>query len=500
MATKGLQYSDVVKAQGGTYTNPQTGAKTYASGSEPKSGNFAVRGSNSELLRDIDPSKATFKDGIPDYSTPTTKPIEPRGPASPAVPTLPITNQQALETAKQSGIPAPQEGGEARSAISQFMPSEGAFYKPKAGEAGYDEKNPDMVYNSQGQGLNYDQFIAQGGKSDFSNVVPGAVPIPPQVTQQVEQDPQFQALLDNYNEIANIQNQHQSLTDEYSQLTKKLGIPALNTELMNMKNVIDGTEDDIRNEVTKAGGFATESQVMALSFARNKQLVKNYNNLLEVKQQAMEILNTMIGLASQDRQFAMSAISQKMQLNQQILDYRDKMKTNAQNTYQKIIDSVGYAGLAQMTGGDPYYTSLVEKTLGLQPGQLAKMASLPGAQPKKDTQVIEAGGRQLLIDAQTGAVIKDLGTAYHPASGGGSGLKEDINADVQAVISRWQELGYLNSGYIGSDRYREEKAKWVRNYAGDVADPAGQFDDLFSYLANINPYTADKSKADYGIK
>lgn len=166
-------------------------------------------------------------------------------------------------------------------------------------------------------------------------------------------------------------------------MVKDSGIQAIDTDLINMKNVIDGSEDDIRNEVTKAGGFASDSQVLALTNSRNKQLIKNYNTLLETRNSKEKYLSTMIGLESQDRQAADQRFDRMMNFGMQALDYRDKMQQNAVNSYEKIIGQVGYDGLAQMVGGDPYYTNMIEQTLGLGRGGLQRLASLPPSEEEK---------------------------------------------------------------------------------------------------------------------
>ncbi len=314
------------------------------------------------------------------------------------------SSQQMVDDATASG-PAPQDLGKAQQAIQQFSPTPPTFYKPTTPVQGYD---PATVFDTTGKPLSYDQFIAAGGKADFSNVqTPKSLDEilqkladtnPEQadkvmdklgytgstasrilkssvVDLQLQQDPAYQQLLADRAEFNSFAVQNQSLTETYTQMTQSLGIPAMNTELMDMKKILEGTEEDIRNEISKSGGTATESQVLALTNSRNKQMVKNYNNLLLTKQMAMETLNTMVGLAGQDRAFAMETINQKLQIDQQIIEYRDKMQTNAQNTLNNIVSQVGYAGLAQMTGGDLYYTSLVEKTLGLASGGLNQLAS-----------------------------------------------------------------------------------------------------------------------------
>lgn len=261
--------------------------------------------------------------------------------------------------------------------------------------------------NDRNERVDYDTYIAQGGKADFSNVrkawqqaaasgaqAPqdggdaraqmGAMAGQPSpdftaVDQTMAEDPGLAELLATRQEVLAAESQRTSLTEEYSKLSKKLGIDELNTEMMDMKRVIEGTEDDIRGEVTKAGGFATESQVMAMSYARNKVLVKNYNALLETKQAAQEQLNNMMSLAVQDRQLAQQSLQTRLQLDGQISEYKYRMQQNAVQAYERVASRMGYDGLAQMTNGDPYYTSLIEKTMGLGQGGLAKLAEADAA-------------------------------------------------------------------------------------------------------------------------
>lgn len=326
--------------------------------------------------------------GIAPEVTPDVEPITPTPTVAPiqqpeAPQTGVITPQQALADAKASGVAAPQEMGEGRQAVQQFIPSSaGQFYKPNA--------NSQQVYDSKGTPLSYDQYIAAGGKADFSNVQQG-LPDTSLIDQQLAQDPNFAKILQGQQEYNDVVNQQKSLTDTYSQLTKQLGIKSLDTQLMNMKNVIDGTENDIRQEVTKAGGFATESQVLALSSARNKTLIQNYNNLLNVRQQAQDTLNTMIGLAEKDKSLALQSISQKLDIDGQIYQFAQKATDNARSAYEQIINKVGYSGLLEMTGGNDFYSGMIERTLGLPTGGLAKMATTGSAPVKFETVTLGSG-------------------------------------------------------------------------------------------------------------
>lgn len=449
--------------------------------------------------------------------------------------------KQGLMAAQASG-PAPQDSGDARAQVESFIPTATppTFFKPTTAMPGFD---PATVFDAQGKALSFDQYIAAGGKPDFSNVQAGLPPTQgaaagtgavgsapgqmtsPFVDQMLAEDKGYQQLLKDQAEFNSVANQNKSLTETYTEFTKELGIPAMNTELMNMKNIIEGTEDDIRTEVTKTGGFATESQILALTGARNKQLIKNYNNLLNTKQMAMETLNTMVNLAGQDRQFALNTIQQKLQIDQQVIEHEQRMKDNARQGYQRIVDQVGYAGLAQMTNGDPYYTSLVEKTLGLGQGGLQQLAAYKKPltemeqleldtnkfnlaqakleapldlklkqeqiasaqranrpQPKDiPTSIVDVNGKKILINSQTGETIKEIGggdTASTPQQQAyakdkidsitnllkSSGLNSSVGPNF---LSR--STNFLTSGF-GLDTKTGAKTKFI----GDVQKIASQ--------------------------
>ena len=165
-------------------------------------------------------------------------------------------------------------------------------------------------------------------------------------------------------------NQRDSLTETYQEMLEDSGIEALDTELLDMKNVIEGSEDDIRTEITKAGGFATESQVLALTNARNKQLIKNYNNLLETRNSKERYLETALNLESQDREAADRRFETAFNMSAQIAEYGQRMQQNAVQRLQWLQSNIGFDGLYDSTGGNPYHVSLIEKTLGLPPGGL----------------------------------------------------------------------------------------------------------------------------------
>lgn len=178
-----------------------------------------------------------------------------------------------------------------------------------------------------------------------------------------------------YSDFYSPKNQKNNLMSVYKSLVKDSGLNDINEELIDAKRIIDGTEDDIRTEVTKASGFATDSQVQAMTNARNKTLIANYNTLLETKNSITEQIGNMMQYAQADRQYAAQQFEQRMNFEMKKVEYGRQAQQYASTQLQKIADTVGYSGLLAMTGGDPYATARVEQTLGLSSGGLSQLAS-----------------------------------------------------------------------------------------------------------------------------
>lgn len=207
-------------------------------------------------------------------------------------------------------------------------------------------------------------------------VTPAPAPVLPGIVQS---DTGFTEIQQLHQDYLDTQNQRKSLTQEYQNMLTTSGIEGIDTELLNMKNIIEGTEDDIRNEVTKAGGFATDSQVMALANARNKQVVKNYNNLLETRNNIEKRLDTMMSLSSKDREMAMKEFDSNMNYKFKLAEFTEKAKANTKETYDNIIENSGYKGLyeAALASGDKDAFSKIYDSTGLNITALEKLATQP---------------------------------------------------------------------------------------------------------------------------
>src|SRR3990167_4285572 len=180
----------------------------------------------------------------------------------------------------------------------------------------------------------------------------------------MEVDTNFDSIFTNLDKYMEPLQQKKSLLQEYQSMSKALGIEDINEELIDAKRIIEGTEDDIRAEVTAAGGFATDSQVLALANARNKSLIKNYNVLLESRDNAMQQLNTMMNLTMEDRRAAEAEFDRKMGFAFKVAEFQERAKTNAVSQFQWLAGQPGGLEAIQSMSSDPYYDGLINKVLG----------------------------------------------------------------------------------------------------------------------------------------
>lgn len=145
----------------------------------------------------------------------------------------------------------------------------------------------------------------------------------------------------------------------------------LRLELMDIERVMDGSDQDIRDEVEKVGGFATESQVQALTVGRNKTLLKRASiiqNQLNYMKDIIDMDMTMLG-------FQKDLANQQFQERSFLIGYKerndDRIYKATQDAAANQLKVLGADGLYKAAGGDPVKISRIEKTLGLPSGSLA---------------------------------------------------------------------------------------------------------------------------------
>jgi hypothetical protein len=230
-------------------------------------------------------------------------------------------------------------------------------------------------------------------------------------------------------------NQKDSLMTTYKEMVSSFGLDDINAELIDAKNIIDGTEDDIRTEITKAGGFATESQVQGMTNARNKSLIKNYNTLLETKNAITEQIGNMMQYAQADRQYAAQQFESRMNFEMKKIEYGQQAKQYAAEQLGKIVDTVGYSGLLSMTGGDAYTTNKIEQALGLGNGGLAKLAGGSGTNVTPTGTIDPKEAEAINIILGSGKFTKDQSNAIRNSISNGEDPFAVIKNQAKALMT-----------------------------------------------------------------
>lgn len=240
--------------------------------------------------------------------------------------------------------------------------------------------------------------------------------------QYMSLNPVVKNLYDTINNTLSSIGTQQTFMQQYQDLTSQMGIPALQSDLIDINNVMDGTEDDIRTEIQKAGGFATESQVQALTGARNKTLLKQANVLSQQLQAKEDYVNQVMQFSQADRAEVDKQIDQKLGLTQQLANMQEKITNAAKDNFNQIIQTQGYGGLYAALQGNPAEVSQVEDMLGLGKGGLKNLAGYVKpltAQETLQNQNLKLQNAKLSKDINTPAAGKSLqfisGTANQPA-------------------------------------------------------------------------------------
>lgn len=360
------------------------------------------------------------------------------------------TYKQGLANAKASGAPAPTDSGDGRTGVTNNLPP------PQP--------------------------------TDTSN--------PAQVSAVLADDKAHQQYIDDYKASQTSSAQNETLTQQYNDLSKQADIPGLDTQLMNMKNVMDGSEQDIRNEITKSGGFATNSQVMALTAARNTTLQKNYNTLLQTRDDAVNNINTQIGLSEKDKAIAIQQIDSQLNFDKQNIDYADKALTNAQDVYKNMQQTEGWDGIykAALASGDPTAIQKINSTMG-NGFDLASMAkqdealkattaqttALDQAQKEASIKSSNASTNKTIVDTQIAQekANEDAGIP-NPAKANAPGFNEQGVKYTNSSATTELQNEIKSQGLTGTRHllapadYNQMKAWWTLQGLKDT-----DFDNIF---------------------
>lgn len=224
-----------------------------------------------------------------------------------------------------------------------------------------------------------DMGQARGAMSSFT---PPQAPDTSSVDALLTGNPLIDGLMGNITQLLNPIQQSSTLMEDYQSLYKQSGLGEINKEIIDADTVINGTEDDIRNEIQTAGGFGTDSQVQAMSIARNKNLLKRYNQLVQMKTDATNQLNTMMQLNAQDKQMAQTQMNNRINGMFQLANFAQQAQNNIKEQYRWLTTTMGADGIYDAYKSDPRQLAMLEKTLGVAPGGMSKLAKQAATERK----------------------------------------------------------------------------------------------------------------------
>jgi hypothetical protein len=270
-----------------------------------------------------------------------------------------------------------------------------------------------------------------------------------------------------------------SLQQEYNEMATKAGVPQMQAELLNWQNVMNGSEDDIRSEITKAGGTATDSQVLALTASRNKVILKQYNAVSTQYTAATENIKNMMQYATSDQatqlqrqQMTASVAESIASIESQMMTMGMTMQQHTTDNLNKIVSNVGYSGLAAQAKGDKNMLSSYEYYLGLDHGTLSDPQRLHQLETFRQQQLAQG---QQKINISVGA------------GGGSTGIPSNAtDAQVQYYMTTGTvpSFGYGTAGQQARNAFWNAVASQGGNVIGDAASNKAALSAATSALRN----------------
>lgn len=248
------------------------------------------------------------------------------------------------------------------------------FYGPKTREA-LKNKYRDAFGQLSGTAVPDSSGAARGAIDSFLDGQPGNEDKQRAYFEELfNMNPVESAIFQQLGDLFNPQTQKQSLVEMMGQMTKEEGVLDLKLELADMKKIMDGTREDIATEITKAGGFATESQVAALTAARNKTLLKQASYLSDVIEAKENYIDKVISLTQADRDELDKQLERKLGMSKMMLDMTQSLQKNARENLQSIVKDMGYDSLVDSISSQKELET-VAKTLGVTPQMLLYLGS-----------------------------------------------------------------------------------------------------------------------------
>lgn len=347
------------------------------------------------------------------------------------------TNLPTLANGQAAGglqMPAGEAGKSVYDPISgkQVSPSEAAFNATKASGA-----VPPAGAGAAGAAVN-EQIKKNTPPSPAATTTPNIenfFATNPTVQQQTQE------LMDFLSPPA----QQQAFLDEAAKIKADKDILAgLNLQDMNIENIKAGTSDDIRKEIQATGGMGTESQIMALTAARNNLLIKDQNILRQKMAFQQNLINNEVSLLADEKQLAAQQFSQRSAVYQMVQKNQQDIINANKESIKTLISLPG--GLA-MYANNFEQSSYADQIMGFAPGTIDQLAFKQQADLALEQQQIKQDQEQQQFENQIklenlGIDKAQLGIAQYNAQ------TSRMNANTSAANSQKEEQGMSESDLI----------------------------------------------------
>jgi hypothetical protein len=212
--------------------------------------------------------------------------------------------------------------------------------------------------------------------------------------------------------------------DFYNDQSQKAGIPQLQKTQSTLQGQIYDLEDALRRvepDVTATTGnsLVTEAQRRGIVNSKSQPLVENLGWLGQslgrvssaVSQAKSDVL-TLTGLNSQDQAKVVDAYKTRLEL-------ATTQGNRALEAFTTDLNTTLDVSLAKIRRGEQL--SDIEAANAFELLKLSKqaeyaMAAQKDQQNQPDNQIVEVGGRKLIIDSKTGKTVRDLGSTSSAAA------------------------------------------------------------------------------------
>lgn len=291
---------------------------------------------------------------------------------------------------------------------------------------------------------------------------------------------QMQALQD----IISPPAQRQSLVDAMSQLkTDQSSLSGLKTDLMNIKRVMAGSQQDIMDEVTKAGGTISQSLLDNMTIARNRALVTQSQLLTDQVQTAQDAVATDTTLVGDEKQMAAQEFTQRMSLVNFMQTNYDNQMNAAKQSIDTLLKTPG--GLAAYAS-DPVQAARAEQVMGYAPGTIAQLNTASQQATALDTELKQA---QLAnTQANTAKTNADLSTQI-PGTPSYNANQDKLEQQYRTVLlkeasNRSGDLGIQNNK-VSQAIHLTALLNQYKDAKGNYNVPTAQYAELAMGLASL---------------